>query len=328
MKKETKAWQDLVTGSISGAADVLATHPLWTIKTLSQNNMTSPQIFKLVKSNPLILYNGVAANALTMLPLTTIRIALSSAFEKAFDSKSPYLELMSSFTAGSISSIFSAPTELGRTVKLKSAVFSKSNLSLNFKTENTYNIIKDIYNTEGIKKAFTGYMSVASRDGIYTAAFFTGAPLLKEITEPYFNNKVAQTLFSYSAASIFASFINHPFDTIKTVQHSLFAENWQLNTTHQYDPISVCKKIYQKEGVSGFFKGYLPRGNRFLIGLIIKASIIEKMTEYWDSYNSFKGSSSNSKSSGIDFLDTPPISNNHNESSEVDISGDNNNDDC
>jgi len=302
-KKHTKAWQDLLTGCVAGVSDVLATHPLWTIKTLTQNKLTSPQILKLVKDNPFIIYNGVNANMLTMIPITTTRVLLSSLFEKYLDQDSPSLNLLSSGVAGGISSLFGSPTELARTIKLKSAVFKKDGLSLHHESTSAYKIMKEVYHTEGINKIFTGYASVAARDSIYTAAFFSGAPILKNYLDPYFNNPIAKTLVSFSLASLSASFINHPFDTIKTVQHSLFAENWQLGSNHMYGFSDACKKIFETGGIKGFFAGYSPRGARFLIGLTIKASVIEMMDKYWENYNSPSKGGGNSSDGGSNFLE-------------------------
>lgn len=47
----------------------------------------------------------------------------------------------------------------------------------------------------------------------------------------------------------------------------------------------ACKKIYNTDGLKGFYKGYAARGTRLSVGLIIKATIIEKMDEYWSKHN-------------------------------------------
>lgn len=123
------------------------------------------------------------------------------------------------------------------------------------------------------------------RDGSYTAASFTGAPLLKESLSSYIPNNIINSLVSYSIASIVASLGNHPFDTIKTLQHIAMAIRHLVNSNEKADFISACKKIIEKEGNVGFWKGYPPRGLRFLIGLIVKASCIELLTNHWKQQN-------------------------------------------
>src|SRR5690349_7026773 len=95
----TTHWQDLCTGCIAGLSDVLATHPLWTIKTLTQNRLTHSHIFQLVNCNPLILYNGAPTNAITMLTVTSTRVFISSQFEDWFDKDSAKVALFSSLLA-------------------------------------------------------------------------------------------------------------------------------------------------------------------------------------------------------------------------------------
>lgn len=282
--KKNSAMQDIVTGGVAGAADVLSTHPLWTIKTLGQDSFKSKQIFNLVKSNPLILYNGVAANAISMIPITTTRVFLSSGFEKILgDNDTPVFQLLSSGVAGGISSLISAPTELARTVKLKSTVFAQEGKILSFSYSNTTQIIKSIWQTEGITKVFKGYSAIGMRDGIYTAAFVSGAKFAKNALDDVIDNDIIKSLIAYSGVSIFASFINHPFDTIKTSQHIAFSTRWQTGGLYPDHSgfLDTCKKIYIENGVKGFWAGYQARGLRFLIGLIVKATVLEKMEEFW-----------------------------------------------
>ena len=286
MPRHTSTLQDLLIGCIAGASDVFSTHPLWTIKTLVQNNMGFGQILKLVTSRPLILYNGITANATSMIPITASRIALSSSFKKYLgEETSDYIHLISSGAAGAISSLMSTPVELAMTVKLKSTVFQKEGLSLAHNDfSNSYKTLRTIFTSHGITKVFTGYISTATRDAIYTAAFFTGTKIAKESLTPYFNNETTKSLVAYSAVSIFASFVNHPFDSIKTAQQMSFAVGWQLpsNDSHNSNGIlEACNKIYSGNGIKGFWAGYTARGARFLLGLIVKVSIIDKMEEYW-----------------------------------------------
>lgn len=315
-KTHTKAWQDLTTGCVA-SIDVLATHPFWTIKTLSQNQLAPFQILKLVKESPLIVYNGLTDNMLTMIPITTTRVFLSSFFKKCLDEDNHLLNLLSSSIAGGISSVLGSPTELVRTIKLKSTVFKKEGLPLCHESTSTYKIMKEVYRTEGIHKIFTGYASVAARDGIYTAAFFSGAPILKNYLDPYFNNSIAKTLVSFSLVSLFASSISQPFDTIKAFQHSRFVENWQLASSHTCNFSDACKKIFESGGIKGFFAGYSPRGAMFLVGLTINAGIIETMNKYWTNYNNSYDTGNGGDSSGrIDLAESEiigDITHEHNE---------------
>ncbi len=285
MKEQSQTFFYTVsTGVAAGTADVLVTHPLWTVKTLGQDGNSFKQISSLVKRSPFILYNGVTANSVTMIPLTVIRVSLSATLDEQFSKYNsvsfPYVSFVTSFISGSISSFFGSPTELIRTIKLKNAVYSLNKLNTKLKTTETSfkSIYKFILEKESFAGIFKGAPTVAVRDGIYTAAFFTGAPYLKKmITDEHPDHPVLATLLSYTIASLMASFTNHPFDTIKTVQHSMKAESLLLESKLSGNFLDAVKKIFVEQGMSGFYVGYPARAVRFWLGLIIKASVLSKM---------------------------------------------------
>lgn len=282
------ATQDTITGCVTGIADVLSTHPLWTLKTLTQDGLKTKGIVQLLRTNPLIFYNGVFAHSMSMIPITTVRVFLSSTFEKFLgDRNTPTMHLLSTGIAGGLSSLISTPTELGRTIKLKSTTLQKEGHILAHSFSDTSQIMKKVWQTEGHIRLLNGYSSIASRDGIYTAAFFSGAKLFKKVINPYIENEIVKSIVAYSTVSIFASFINHPFDVIKTRQHVAFATYWQLKKTNLSESgfLKATKALYREKGVSGFWLGYQARGMRFLIGLIVKASVLEQMEYFWDNYN-------------------------------------------
>lgn len=286
--KNTNPMHDIITGCVTGAADALSTHPLWTIKTLIQDGLGAKQIGSLVKGNPLILYNGVTANTLSMIPITATRVFLSAEFDRFLGSQDIIsVKLLSSGVAGGVSSLISAPTELARTIKLNSTVLAKEGAALVHPYGNTTQIIKAIWQTEGTAKVFKGYGSLSVRDGICTAAFFSGAKIAKEYLEGTVENDFLRSMIAYSAVGIFASFANHPFDTIKTGQHIAFNHYWQLKNScvNHSGFVDTCKKIYFESGIKGFWSGYPTRGVRFLIGLVVKATMLERMDDFWAHYN-------------------------------------------
>jgi len=284
-KSVTTPTQNFITGVLAGISDVAITHPLWTLQILRQDGLSAQNILGIVKKDPVVLYKGALQNAGALVPLTAIRILLSSTFENYADKNSinePGIltKLGSSFLAGGVSSLISSPTELIRTIKVKSSVLQHATASENF-----FNIANHYVQKEGVLNLFKGVPTVAIRDGLYTAAFFGGPQIVKEIINPYFKNPIASTLVSFSFTSIIASFVNTPFDTIKTAQHLSQSESYLIGSSETGSFSEACKKIYNTDGLKGFYKGYAARGTRLSVGLIIKASIIEKMDEYWSKHN-------------------------------------------
>lgn len=269
--------QESVTGVLAGVSDVLVTHPLWTVKTLQQQGMSNHKIMELFFRRPILAYTGFASNAGSMVPITTTRVVLSSYIQSRCESSSRTMRLFTSFLAGGVSSFIGAPIELIRTTQLKQATFTN-------KASSFIGTVKKIIQVKGGHHLFNGLSAIMLRDGLYTSAFFAGAPILTKELEPYIPISFINKTLAYSVAGITASFINHPFDTIKTQQHTALAMRVLKQQRHPSSFFEVMKDIVHKRGYKGFWVGYPPRGLRFLLGLGVKALCIEKMNAYWYRY--------------------------------------------
>ena len=62
-------------------------------------------------------------------------------------------------------------------------------------------------------------------------------------------------------------------------QHLSQSESYLIGSSETGSFSEACKKIYNTDGLKGFYKGYAARGTRLSVGLIIKATIIEKMDD-------------------------------------------------
>jgi hypothetical protein len=283
----TTSFQNFITGIISGITDISITHPFWNLQVMSQDGLKAKDIWKIIVKNPIILYKGVLQNASTFVPLTAVRIGLSGTCENYFVKNSDHElsglhKLSAPFLVGAFSSLVSSPTELIRTIKIKSSVLEHPIGNSSF-----LHITKSYIEKEGIGALYKGTPVVAMRDGLYTAAVFRGPQVVKEIIEPYFVNPFISTLASFSITSFFAALANTPFDTIKTNQHLSKSCSYLNQTFESGSFTEACYKIYQTDGVKGFYKGFIYRIPRLSGGIVIRATIIEKMDEYWNKYNGY-----------------------------------------
>lgn len=287
MKKTTF---DFYTGLTAGTADVIVNHPLWSIKTLNQSGYNPNALIKIITKNPFLLYTGVGVNIFSNLPLTAIRVGVSSLLEKTTysyssdHSKPP--TFFSSFLAGGISSLFGSPIEFMLTLKLKNATYKAKGIHTNLNTEgNFYHVSKHIISEYGFKTVFKGIQTVAIRDAIYTVGFITAAPYLKSITLNEGNDSMLNSnIVTYGLLGFAFSFLNHPFDTIKTTQHSLKSDSLLINGATDGKFLDSCKKIVAEHGIKGFYSGWLPRSISYGLAFIVKATVIEKMNDYYDAH--------------------------------------------
>lgn len=289
--KEVTITQNFLSGIAVGLSDLLIAQPLWSIQVIIQNGNSANKIFSSIKKNPLVLYSGMTQNAFTTIPLSTLRITINPIIKDYVYSDNNKFNELIKFTApfftGASTSLLASPIELMRTIKLKSAVVSPEYS----KTSSSFSIFKHYVQKEGILGLFHANHLVALRDGLYTTAFFSGPPVLKKLLGPYLNNDSITSLLSFSLSSIMGSAINHPFDTIKTIQHSLKAENCIIGTNHTASLYDTCKKIYTDSGIKGFYAGYTTRCVRLVTSFIIQSIALETMESYWSQQQNDKNNS-------------------------------------
>jgi hypothetical protein len=250
-KTEVTLPEHLIAGSTAAVTDVFITHPLSIIK----NRIQCRYPFSLA---PQVVYKGVAANALSMIPLVTIQVGFSAIFRKElhrrYDISHVHVNFIASFLAGNVSSLVTTPTEL--------VLVQQQKKNLPFVPTAT-----DFLNQQGFRKIFTGLFGTALRTGFVSTGFISLMPYLKSLATSYdIDQKVAVGMSGFSAGFI-SAVLSQPFDTIKT------------NQQHQADekPESFKKTAYgiiKKDGYLGLFSGGMPRGIR----VIVTTTILGEMT--------------------------------------------------
>ncbi|MES2204028.1 MAG: MC/SLC25 family protein [Pseudomonadota bacterium] len=247
--------QALFSGIVAGIAEVSANHPLWVIKTRIQRNFT-----------PVLqrqgLYQGLASNMITMVPLIALRISLATSFQNSYasnnESKNYSLQLvLSALIGGSIPSMLSGPLEFIRT---RQVTHGSDFLA-------TY---KKLIKKNGYAVLSTGLLGTMARDGIYTCGFFALVPILKKNLDNHFDSDWSASIASKLLAGAIAAFASQPLDTAK-IEQQMNVEYRQISLTQ------AAKKIFNAEGIYGFFKGSTPRILRVISAVTIISTVNEKM---------------------------------------------------
>jgi hypothetical protein len=242
----------MLYGSVAGAAEVTANHPFWTMKTRMQRKL--PFTLK-----PNILYRGIVPNAMSMMPITALQTTTFYLLKSVFFTDTSNMTTSQLFScalmSGAITSAISCPTELLMTIQGEHGSFYRSGQYL----------VKHC----GWKSIYNGIAATAMRDGIFTAGYLAGSPIVKEYIQAYTTNEFAAGIGGGIVAGLCSTVASQTADTIKTEQQS---------TNHQVIDIKAASRnIVSKSGIYGLFCGGLPRGIRVVSAVTIMSIVVESM---------------------------------------------------
>lgn len=255
-RQETSTYEifkSMMVGGLVGGGEVLANHPFWTMKTRSQNK----EKFTLKLS---ILYRGLIPNAASMMPITAIQVGLNELIKHAYFNHEPMNDLQKTwcaFAAGAASAMVACPTEMIMTQQGKT--------KLGF-----IHTARWIVDQSSMRSLFNGMAATAMRDGVFTAAFIAGSPIMKSYIMPYCENDFISTIAAGTSAGLCAMVASQAVDTIKTAQQS----------AHPSQSIRIrdaFKKIRMNSGYFGLFQGGGWRGLRIMSAVTIMSTLKEKI---------------------------------------------------
>jgi hypothetical protein len=268
--------QSLLTGSIAGAAEVMINHPLWSIKTMIQEG-------EAMTFNLRVLYRGFFPNMASMVPITAIQVGFDGGLQRIFfnDAEKPTAmqRIASAFGAGVASAFASGPTEMVMATQKATG-------------DSFYAAAKYLISSGGPQRLFAGLPATMMRDGIFSAFYLAGTPLIKAFIQPYCKDEDVALFAAGIASGIGATVISQMPDTIKARQQAAGRRAKTGQQVADKNPSlslrTAATALYAGHGMPGFFKGGLVRGARVVSAVTIIGGVKAKMEEAFREYESEK----------------------------------------
>lgn len=255
--------KNFINGAISGFVEVSICHPLDTIKTRIQNRLSyEKNLIDTIKSIYIKegingYYRGIISVYFGIIPKNAIRFTSFNLYNQKLENK-----FISGLFAGITESVLVVtPTDVCKLRiqtqynSLKDPIISK----------NLNQIIKDIYNSQGIKGFYKGVYFTSFRQGINQASNFY---IYYKIKDNYDMPSFIAGCLSGSIGPI----INNPIDVIKTRLQS---------NEKNIKSINIIKNIYRNFGIKGFYKGLIPRLLRIIPGQGITFTVFDYLSKIY-----------------------------------------------
>eukprot|EP00980_Cylindrotheca_fusiformis_P003488 scaffold781_cov132-Cylindrotheca_fusiformis.AAC.7 len=244
MSKELRSEQNATVGMTVGMIEVLILQPFNYAKNMVQQQRP-------IQLNPMIWYRGVAANCINMGSCTMIQFAVGGELKNMLYAGSDrdlslVEEMACGVAAGTTSALVGSPLELIM-------------IQQQHKGGNVAVRVADIVkNPINISRGFVG---AAVREALWTCGYLSIPPvarrtLMTTFPDTFDTNDKAR-IPAALLGGLFACYLTHPFDTIKTCMQG------DLERKVYGGFLGTGKKIMADSGITGFY-----RGATFRYGLI------------------------------------------------------------
>lgn len=262
--------KQLVAGGVGGICLVLAGHPMDTIKVRIQTMSTPapgerPQfggtfdcVSKTFRNEGLKgFYRGMFAPLIAATPINAVcffgyglGVRLQTHGSPTDVGKLSYEQLYKAgMLSGFCTALINAPVE-----RIKCLLQIEQGSASKAKYKSFADCTTKVYLNGGVRSTYRGLIATFMRDIPSSGAYFAGYEFLKKNGQQFFftENTTAITLLAGGFAGIFYWMIGIPADVVKSKIQT--APDGKYSNGYQ----SVIKSILQKQGVKGFYRGWLP----------------------------------------------------------------------
>lgn len=248
MSANLNEFENATVGMTVGCIEVLCLQPLNYAKNMVQQGQP-------ISMNPGVMYRGVGANCVNMGSCTMLQFAAGGFLKKSItggDSTrklKPHEEMGCGITAGVLSATLATPLELIMIQQQR-------------KGGGTLSTIKSIANPANIGRGFIG---AAVREGLWTCGYLSIPPIVRaNLMENFpetFDSQAKARIPAALLGGLFACYLTHPFDTIKTCMQGDIEREKFKGFRHS------ASVVHGESGFAGFYRGATFRYGRMVIAV-------------------------------------------------------------
>lgn len=214
-----KLYKSTILGSVSGGIGYICTLPLDAIKqNIQVGKKFTPSIFK-------HYFKGGLLGLTSIIPQMGIKFTVNAYLDKNYK----FHPMINGFIAGLCDGAFLGPV-------LSAQSLQQINTSLSYRE--SFMLLKK-------QSLFQLSIPMALRNAFYTSFLLGGYRMIPDKKQTF-----GQDLLYASLLNIPGTIACSPSDVIRAKQNELLLNKQNINVIH------VCKEIYNKDGLLGFFRGY------------------------------------------------------------------------
>jgi hypothetical protein len=265
-------------GGIACVIASIVTHPIDTVKVRLQLRgewgkavVKESIVLQMIRNEGLHgFFRGLSASMLREASYSTIRMGFYDPFKKLFgvdEDKKPKLwkKILAGGCSGLIGSAVATPTDLIKVRFQASAIGGNASL---------WGTAKSIYNSSGIRGLYRGIVPTTQRAIVLTASQLSSYDESKRILLDS-NFRLREGFMLHFWCSVFSGFCaataSSPIDVVKS----------RMMNSHIYTSSADCFiKTMRSEGISAFFKGWLPNWMRLGPHTCITFVVLEQLRAF------------------------------------------------
>uniref|UniRef100_A0A7S1ZBJ0 Mitochondrial carrier protein n=1 Tax=Trieres chinensis TaxID=1514140 RepID=A0A7S1ZBJ0_TRICV len=250
MSTKLNEFENATVGASVGTVEVLCLQSFNYAKNMIQQGQP-------ISLDPRKMYRGVGANCVNMGSCTMIQFAVGGSLKKMVtggDAKrqlKPHEEMGCGIVAGVVSALVGSPLELIMIQQQRKGGSTLETLK-NISTPGTF---------------MRGFVGAAVREGLWTCGYLSIPPIVRRtLMENYpetFDSQQKARVPAALLGGLFACYLTHPFDTVKTCMQG----DIERKTFGSFTETS--KALYKESGFPAFYRGATFRYGRMVCAVAL-----------------------------------------------------------
>ena len=243
---------NFVIGGTSATIENCITQPLIYVK----NRLQQQAAIELLN-----IYKGFFINTAAFAPIVALQTATNGSLQKFSDNN-----FANAFASGAASALVNAPSDL--------IMLHQQNTGASLR-QMFIHLIKH----GQVGGLYSGFIATAMREGGFASGYLYGISKLKPIIKEKYNINDNLTLIAAAGipVGLTVTAFTQPWDTIKTNMQQHYEKKMRLRDS--------LKNIYKQNGISGFYKGFLPRSLTVMLSITIISQLNEALRDIYIAMN-------------------------------------------